>query len=47
MIDWGVCRWESHEAKLSWLLSTARNAVKLKEFVEMGEYIPAEVGSVV
>ncbi|XP_023345615.1 hepatoma-derived growth factor-related protein 2 [Eurytemora carolleeae] len=36
-------RWESHEQKLTWLLSTARNARKLKEFVELGEFIPAEL----
>lgn len=36
-------RWESHEQKLTWMTSTARNAIRLKEFVELGEYIPSEL----
>lgn len=36
-------RWESHDQKLRWTLSTARNASRLKEFVELGEYIPNEL----
>jgi len=36
-------RWESHHQKLTWCLSTARNAVKLKQFVELGEFVPDEI----
>eukprot|EP00092_Neocalanus_flemingeri_P004329 GFUD01004654.1.p1 GENE.GFUD01004654.1~~GFUD01004654.1.p1 ORF type:complete len:485 (+),score=184.73 GFUD01004654.1:81-1457(+) len=36
-------RWESNTQKIQWELATARNAVKFKEQVENGNYIPEEV----
>jgi len=36
-------RWESTAQKAQWELATARNAIKFKEQVESGKYIPEEV----
>jgi len=36
-------RWESNTQKIQWELATARNALKFKEQVETGKYIPEEV----
>jgi len=36
-------RWESSAQKVQWELATARNAIKFKEQVESGKYIPEEV----
>merc|ERR1711902_191282 len=36
-------RWESNAQKVQWELATARNALKLKEQVEGGKYIPEEL----
>lgn len=36
-------RWESNTQKIQWELATARNALKFKEQVEGGKYIPEEV----
>jgi len=36
-------RWENNAQKIQWELATARNALKLKEQVEGGKYIPEEV----
>lgn len=36
-------RWESNSQKIQWELATARNAVKFKQQVESGNYIPEEV----
>jgi len=35
--------WQSEKQKLMWNLATARNACKLKELVELGQYIPKEL----
>jgi len=36
-------RWESNVQKIQWELATARNAVRFKDQVESGKYIPEEV----
>jgi len=36
-------RWESNVQKVQWELATARNAIKFKDQVEGGKYIPEEV----
>lgn len=36
-------RWESNTQKIQWELATARNALKFKQQVEAGKYIPEEV----
>eukprot|EP00090_Calanus_glacialis_P002285 TRINITY_DN11706_c0_g1_i2.p1 TRINITY_DN11706_c0_g1~~TRINITY_DN11706_c0_g1_i2.p1 ORF type:complete len:459 (-),score=180.96 TRINITY_DN11706_c0_g1_i2:100-1476(-) len=36
-------RWESNVQKIQWEMATARNALKFKEQVEGGKYIPEEV----